>query len=186
MLPRARIIAVGIVLLAVASAYADGLNSSYFVRFDSDDHSWTYFWTVVTLIMLVNYALNFIVIGAPAVWKASSSVKTISMGLVVLTILGQVADRIGAFAAIFLAMPLAALFNVLIRSSVPGLENPAFGYGIFTANLLCSGIAVGFLAWWFLRKRWSVPQSLSWKIALAAAFLTNPAWVLLVPRVWFH
>ena len=185
-MPRIRSIAIGIALLSAASAHADGLNSSYFVRFDSDDHSWAYFWTVLTLIMLVNYVLNFIVIGAPAVWKASSSMKTVSMGLVVLTILGQVADRVGAFAAIFISMPLTALFNVFIRSPVPGLENPAFGYGIFTANLLCSGIAVGFLAWWFLRKRWSVPQSLSWKIALAAAVLTNPAWILLVPRAWFH
>jgi hypothetical protein len=188
MKPRTRSAVVAILTFSALCgvAHADGLDSGYFVRFDSDDHSWTYFWTVLVIIMLANYILNFIVIGLPAVLLVSSRIKTVSVGLIVLTVFGQVADRLGAFAAIFVAMPFMALFSLFIRSPVPGLDNPAFGYGLFAANLFCSGIAVGLLAWWFLRKRWSVPRSSSWKIALAAAVLTNPAWILLVPRTWFQ
>jgi hypothetical protein len=162
------------------SARADGLNSSYFVRFDSLDHSWTYFWTVLTAIMIVNYTLNVAVIGVPAILRASAHAKSVALGLIILTMLGQIADRIGAFAAVFVSMPIAAIFSALFPSPSHGLDSPAFLYSLFAANLICSGIAVGALAFWFMRKRWSVPKALSWKIALAAAVLTNPAWVLLI------
>jgi len=87
------------------SAHADGLDSSYFVRFDSVDHSWAYFGTVLTLIMVINYLLNFAVIGLPAIQLASAPVRRVASGLVLLTILGQVADRVGAIVGIFLSMP---------------------------------------------------------------------------------
>jgi hypothetical protein len=161
---------------------ADGLSSSYFVRFDSPDHSWTYFWTVLTIIMIANYALNFAVIGAPAILRAHAPPKSVALGLIILTILGQVADRIGAFAAVFVSVPIAAVLSPMFSSESHGLDTPAFIYSLVAANLICSGIAVGALAIWFLRKRWSVPKALSWKIALAAALLTNPAWVLLIPN----
>jgi len=69
---------------------------------------------------------------------------------------------------------------VFVHSQSPVL-GPVFVYSLFAANLICSGIAVGALAIWFLRKRWLVSKALSWKIALAAAVLTNPAWALLIP-----
>jgi hypothetical protein len=180
---RKRISAIAIFCVAACSpsADADGLNSSYFVRFDSLDHSWTYFWTVLTVIMIVNYALNFAVIGAPAILWTSARAKSVALGLIILTMLGQVADRIGAYAAVFLSMPIAGIFSALFPSQSDGLDSPAFIYSLFAGNLICSGIAVGALAIWFLRKRWSAPKALSWKIALAAAVLTNPAWVLLIP-----
>jgi hypothetical protein len=113
MMPRTRSAVVAILTFSALCgvAHADGLDSGYFVRFDSDDHSWTYFWTVLAIIMLANYILNFIVIGLPAVSLASSRIKAVSVGLIVLTVLGQVADRLGAFAAIFVAMPFMALFS---------------------------------------------------------------------------
>jgi hypothetical protein len=131
--------------------------------------------------MTVNYALNFAVIGAPAIVRASARAKSVALGLIILTILGQAADRIGAFAAVFVSVPFAAIFSALFPSQSQGLDSPAFFYSLFAANLMCSGVAVGALAVWFLRKRWSLPKALSWKIALAAAVLTNPAWVLLIP-----
>jgi hypothetical protein len=179
---RMRMCAVAALCLVAfsASVHADGLDSSYFVRFDSLDHSWTYFWIVLTLIMIVNYLLNFAVIGAPAILRASARAKRVALELVVLTVLGQVTDRIGSLVGVFLAMPIAAVVSVFVRSQPPGL-GPVFGYSLFAANLICSGIAVGALALWFLRKRWSVPKALSWKIAIGAAVLTNPAWILLIP-----
>ena len=185
---RKRIIAVvSFALLTLSpSAHADGLDSSYFVRFDSLDHSWAYFWTVLTLIMVVNYVLNFAVIGVPAILRASAHAKSVALGLIILTILGQFADRIGAFAAVFVSYPIAAFFSVFFPSQSHGLDSPVFGYSLFAANLICSGIAVGALALWFLRKRWSVAGALAWKIALSAAILTNPAWVLLIPIGRMH
>jgi hypothetical protein len=168
------------------SVRADGLDSSYFVRFDSLDHSWAYFWAVLTLIMIVNYVLNFAVIGMPAILRASAHAKSVTLGLIILTILGQLADRIGAFAAVFISFPIALFFSAFFPSQSHGLDSPVFGYSLFAANLICSGIAVGVLALWFLRKRWSVPRALAWKIALAAAVLTNPAWVLLIPIGRMH
>jgi hypothetical protein len=168
-------------LVLSSSACADGLNSSYFVRFDSDEHSWSYCIVVLTLMMLANYALNFAVIGMPAIARASASVRTVALGLIALTILGQLADRIGAFAAIFLSMPIYAALSALFPSQSHGLDSPAFFYSLIGANLLCSGIAVGLLALFFLRRRWDVPRPLSWKIVLAAAIFTNPAWILFFP-----
>jgi len=168
-------------LVLSSSAWADGLNSSYFVRFNSDEHSWSYCVVVLMLIMLANYALNFAVIGMPAIVRASAPVRIVALGLIALTILGQLADRIGAFAAIFVSMPIYAALSPLFPSQSHGLDTPAFFYSLIGANLLCSGIAVGLLALFFLRRRWAVSSSLSWKIALAAAILTNPAWILFFP-----
>jgi hypothetical protein len=162
------------------SARADGLDLDYFVRFNTMDHSWAYVWTMVAIIMVVNYSMNFVVIGLPAIVRARADASTVALGLVFLTVLGQIADRIGSILGLFLAMPLAGVISAFISPSRDGLNSPAFVYAIFSSNLLCSGIAVGGLAQWFLRKRWSVPKSLSWKIALAAAVLTNPAWILLL------
>ncbi len=75
-------------------------------------------------------------------------------------------------------MPLTALVSVFVPSAERGLSSPAFGYSLFASNLICSGLAVGGLALFFLRRRWSVAKPFSWKIAMAAAVLTNPAWIL--------
>ena len=166
---------------ACPAARADGLDSSYFVRFDSLDHSWAYFWIVLTAIMVANYVLNFAVIGLPAILRGSVHAKTVAWSLVILTILGQVADRIGAFAAIFVSVPIWAIISALFPSQSHGLGSPGFACSLFAGNLICSGIAVGALAFFFLRKRWLLSKALSWKIALAAAVLTNPAWILFIP-----
>jgi len=158
------------------SARADGLDLDYFLRFNSWGHSTAYVCTVLVLIMVVNYLLNFAVIGAPAIRLASARPKTVALGLLFLTLLGQLADRIGSI--------LGAIIGVIISSIISGgrgMDNPYTGPSIIVSNLLCSGIAVGCLALWFLRRRWSVPRALSYKIALAAGILTNPAWIMLLP-----
>jgi hypothetical protein len=131
--------------------------------------------------MVVNYLLNLAVIGLPAILLGSAESRAVSLDLVFLTLLGQVADKIGAFLAFFLSIPINAALDKFIHSDVPGLGAPAFMYAILASNLICSAIAVGLLALWFLRKRWSIARPLSCKIALAAAVLTNPAWSLLLP-----
>jgi hypothetical protein len=179
-LKRTRAYAIAALLFSVfiPLAHADGLDPKYFVRFDSLDHSWTYFGVVLSLIMIANYVLNFAVIGLPAMCWASVHAKTVALGLVILTILGQIADRIGSIVGLFVAMPIAAIASPFVSSARRGLVDGVLGYSIVAGNLICSGIAVGGLALWFLRRRWSVSKSLSWKIALAAAVLTNPAWIL--------
>ena len=164
--------------VAVGTVRADGLELSYFVRFGTYDHSWEYFLTVISIIMVANYALNFAVIGLPAILRGSADAKRVAPGLVILTILSQVADRVGAFAAFFVAIPISPFISALFPPP-SGLDV----YSLFAANLICSGVAVGALALWFLRKRWFVSKALSWKIAMAAALLTNPAWILLIPIV---
>jgi hypothetical protein len=175
-----RIFALALLFVMTSSsvARADGLDPAYFIRFDVIEHSWTYICTVLTIIMVVNYLLNFAVIGVPAILRASVPAKRVALGLILLTILGQVADRLGSIAGLFLAMPLSALVSIFVSSSDRALSSPAFGYSVLASNLICSGFAVGGLALFFLRRRWSVAKSLSWKVAIAAALLTNPAWIL--------
>jgi len=179
--PRRRILVLLFVPLALAfsaAARADGLDTDYFLRFGTWGHSSGYIWSMLATIIVVDYIWNFVVIGLPAIVWAAKPRATVARGLVVLTILGQIADRIGSVLALFVAALIAELIKVFVPSISTGLDSPAFGYSVTFSNLFCSGLAIGALALWFLRKRWAVPKALSWKIALAAAILTNPAWVL--------
>ena len=107
--------------ISASPAHADGLDSGYFIRFDSLDHSWTYVGAMLALIMIVNDVLNFAVIGVPAIWLASVQAKTVAIGLVVLTVLGQVADRVGSIVGIFVAVPIAAIVSPFVSSTRRGL-----------------------------------------------------------------
>jgi hypothetical protein len=49
----------------------------------------------IILWMLMNYALNFVVIGLPAVKIGPATIRTVASGMVLLTLLGQGADRTG-------------------------------------------------------------------------------------------
>jgi hypothetical protein len=177
---RKQIVTVATLCLVVSSgsARADGLDSAYFLRFWTWNHSWAFVWTVLTVLMIVNYLLNFIVIGLPAIIWSEAPRRSVAVGLIFLTLLGQIADRIGSVVGLFLASGLAAAIGPLFPSAPRGLDSPLFGYSLMFSNVFCSGLAVGGLALWFLRKRWAVSRSVSWKIAIAAAVLTNPAWVL--------
>jgi hypothetical protein len=88
-------------------------------------------------------------------------VQPVAIGLIVLTILGQVADRLGAG---------LGLLSGIVVNNMPV---------IWISNLIYSGIAIFLLARWFL-KRWSVSHTARWKIALAAGIITNPCWFIFI------
>ena len=181
-------LSVAILIVLSVSAYGDGINLDYFVRFPVGEHSLTYVWSMIIVLMAANYALNFLVIGWPAIRIGSISVRKVSLGLIILTLLGQIADRIGAFLALIALSPFLRQFKRFgdqlhlptkdVRLGQWLWEHPWFwGHLWLMFNLIFSGLAVALLTWLFLR-RWSVPQSLRWKITVAAAIFTNPAWAL--------
>jgi len=130
----------------------------------------------VILLMLVNYALNFLVVGWPALRYGTAGRGLVARGLVWFTILGQVADRLGAI--------LAGLAAGLVS------ELPAFrGEGgwvipLLAFNFIFSGLAVAVLSLWFLRRRWGVPRLPRFAVAAIAGVITNPAWMLLYLFFW--
>jgi hypothetical protein len=114
--------------------------------------------------MVANYALNFLVIGIPVLKVHSVPVRSVATDLIVLTVLGQLADRLGAILALIVLLPYTASIS--------------FFWPLLALNFLFSGIAVGALALYFLLGEWHVRSRAAWAIAVAAAIFTNPAWVL--------
>jgi len=157
-------IAVTLLCFVPAQLHGDGLDLGWFVRVPMMEfHSAAYITAVILAVMFANYALNFLVIGVPAILWGGALFQPVAIGLITLTILGQGADRLGAILGFVTGMALNT-FDVIVIS-----------------NLIYSGLAIFFLARWFLH-RWSVPDASRWKIALAAGVITNPCWfVFIVP-----
>lgn len=181
-------ICIGIWFLLCLSAYGDGISLDYFMRFRTYRESATYIWSMVFVLMLANYALNFLVIGWPAIRVSPATPRRIAIGLIVLTVLGQVADRLGAFVTLIVLAPLGRAYEDYIVRHIRGESPGAFGtwlsqhmwlgeHASLILNFFFSGAAVALLTWVFLR-RWSVSRSIAWKITLAAAVFTNPAWAI--------
>jgi hypothetical protein len=78
-----------------------------------------------------------------------------------------VADRLGAMLAVMAMVPLDLEFGGLV-----------FSWLLLGLNFLFSGVAVGALALYFLRRPWLIPARQAWMIAGIAAVLTNPAWAI--------
>ena len=164
-----------IVFLLTSSARADGIDLvPYLTRVGGYGHSFYYIAAMVLVFMVVNYLLNFLVIGLPLIRLGSISATTVATGLIAFTLLGQIADRAGAVLAGLLTAPITAIFRLQGEG--------AWVAPLIILNFLCSGIAIVALALYFLRRRWRIPPRLSWIIALAAGLLTNPAWVI---GLWF-
>ena len=82
-------------VLAAPRAFADGIDLVPYLARIGHGHSTTGVIGLVILWMLVNYALNFVVIGLPAVKIGPATIRTVASGMVLLTLLGQGADRTG-------------------------------------------------------------------------------------------
>jgi hypothetical protein len=163
------------VFLLTSSARADGIDLvPYFTRVGGYGHSFYYVAAMVLLFMVINYALNFLVIGLPVIRLGCIAAPTVATGLIAFTLLGQMADRIGAVLAGLLTGPITAFFRL------PG--EGAWVAPLLILNFLCSGLAIVALALYFLRRRWRIRPRLSWIIALVAGLVTNPAWVI---GLWF-
>jgi hypothetical protein len=124
--------------------------------------------------MLLNYALNVIFIGIPAARKSSIKKGVVARDLAGFTIIGQIADRIGALAGLVLGFAIM---------SIVGMEGEeALGTGLLVgaaANFILSGLAVGALAFWYLTRRWRVERRSAKLIALFAGLITNPGWIMI-------
>ena len=161
------------------AARADGIDLvPYLTRVTGEGHSPFYVAAMMLLIMATNYALNYAVIGLPAIRLGPVPVRTVAKGLIVLTLLGQIADRVGAVLAVFLAGPVADLLGL---NGVASWAIPLLGL-----NFIFSGVAVAALAFYFLRGRWGIRGRLCWTVSIAAGLFTNPTLVailyLFVPR----
>lgn len=110
----------------------------------------------ITGILLLDYALNFLVIGWPASRWSDVGTRKVARDLVVLTLLGQLADRAGAILGLILAMP-------------------AQEYWVFlAANFACTSVLIGWLVARFARKRWGLSGGRVAWLCVPAAVLTNP------------
>ena len=148
------------IVLTSNSAMADGLDLAYFTWVDPPHGTITEVVGFMILLMFINYILNFAVIGVPAVKFGPTPVRSVSIGMIWLTMIGQIADRLGAILADVVGFPWHSI------------------YASFAGHFLSCGITVGALALYFLRRRWLVPVKPAWIIAGIAAVITNPSWII--------
>ena len=94
--------------------------------------------------------------------------------LIWLTLLGQVADRLGAVLAGALAGVVASALGLHGEGSwlIP----------LLALNLAFSGLAIAALVFVFGRLVWSLSLGQSAGLCVAAGILTNPAWAM---GLWF-
>lgn len=127
---------------------------------------------LVVAAMLVNYLLNVVVIGLPAARAAHTAPGKFARDLIGFTFLAQIADRFGAFATLMLGFFLVWMLGI---QGEAGLARAAL-FGI-VLNFIFSGLAIGFLAQWYLTRRWGIQKHNALVIAVAAAVITNPVWL---------
>jgi hypothetical protein len=164
------------VLLWTSTAHADGIDIAWFLtRVGGWKHNPVRASLLVLALAAINYLLNWVVIGLPAI-RAGVPVRRVSRDLVGLTIIGQVMDRVGMVASALVgSVGVGALFTVLhvsVRDVGPLI------LGTVIVNFLSSGILIGFLVRHYVCRRWEQPRRSGRLIGIAAAVLTNPAWAI--------
>jgi hypothetical protein len=168
---------VAIVLLATP-AYADGIDiGAIFTGVDSELPVGEMI-RLICLLMLLNYALNFAVIGIPALRVGPTSFGRTSLDLIWLTLLAQIADRAGSLLALAAAVLTLIPLSFAIRATGLATGLAVLNWLILLFSLFFCGYFVWVLAFHFLRKRWQVSDRAARRIAGAAAILTNPVWVM--------
>jgi hypothetical protein len=131
---------------------------------------------LLILSLLLNYAMNVVVLALPAK-RLAFPLGRAARDLIGFTLLAQIADRLGVVVGFAVATVVAILCNIGGQGGI--------GYWFLIGavlNFLFCGIAVGFLSYHYLKRRWCLPITPSRWVALAAGFVTNPAWLMLA---WF-
>jgi len=176
MMKRKEIVAAAVLTISVlcpSAALADGIDLvAYFSRTPCENVALAI--PAVALLMFVNYGLNYLVIGLPARRLGSLPVRQVSRSLIWLTLLGQVADRLGAIPAGLLASLVA---DVLGLKGEGAWVAPLIGL-----NFVFSAISVALLAFVFTRRVWGLSLRHSIWISTGAGIVTNPAWAM---GLWF-
>jgi hypothetical protein len=135
--------------------------------------------TAVVVLMAINYAVNLIVIAVPVV-KAGFPPSRAARDLIGFTLIAQVLDRIG----MLLCSGLIVLLGFTVER-VGGASAGAAVAAIVGLNFISSGVLIGFLARYYLARRWGMPKRLTGIVAVAAALFTNPAWMVATAGVPF-
>jgi|HubBroStandDraft_1064217.scaffolds.fasta_scaffold178821_1 hypothetical protein len=131
---------------------------------------------LLVVVLAVNYALNLVVLGLPA-RRLGFGLKRSAKDLIGFTLFAQVADRLGIVVGFAVATACAFLFKFKGENGL----GEWFLAGI-ALNFVFCGIAVGFLAYHYLKRRWALPVTKSRWLALAAGVITNPSWIMVT---WF-
>jgi hypothetical protein len=178
-LPRL-VICTAILLCISTTARADGIDVIPFMFRVGGVHP-AIAVAIVIGAMLVNYLLNVVVIGLPAARAAQTGPGRFARDLIGFTLLAQIADRVGAFVALILG------FLIVDVLGIPGEDGIAKGALLsIVLNFVFSGVAIGFLAMGYHKRRWGILQRPARVIAIAAGVITNPVWLavyLWVPAV---
>ena len=164
----ARCVVVAVAIAAIAApAYADGIDViAWLLRFPQASGPGEFLLLLVAL-LAIDYLLNALVIGLAAKSWTRLPTPHIAKDLIVLTLLGQVADRIGAFLAFFVQPLIDPLFEHEGEGS--------WVLPLLVAQFLCAAITVGVFVWFFARRRWKLARRRAAIMSLAGAVLTNPA-----------
>ena len=162
-----------LILIGCVSIHADGVDlAPYLIRFNTYGFS---VWSIIAIaiaLMVGNYIANLIVIGLPSIVWCHVSKKQVIVGLAFMTLLGQLADRLGAVLAGF----GTAIVFILLRNDRHWPEV------LTTFNFIFSGLFVGLLAWYYIHFKWHAQNRKAIAISLGAATITNPAYLLLIMR----
>lgn len=170
---------VALVLVTPASASADGIDIVWLMTRVGG-------WRVhpilsaamIVGLMTVNYLLNLVVLGMPAARFLQIKLGALTKDLVAFTLLAQIADRAGGVVAFLLS------FSLIGFAGLGGEQELVAGLlvGVYL-TFIFSGLAVGLLALWYLRRRWEVQRRRAMTIAVWTAVITNPAWAMMIQ--WF-
>jgi|GEM_PF-3028442 len=124
-------------------------------------------------LMLVNYLVNVAVIGIPSAKASQTKLRVFARDLIGFTLLAQIADRLAAIAGLLVGLFIIDL--IAIRGEQGLLKGALLGLAL---NFVFAGLAIGFLALWYARRRWGISKRPSRVIAIAAGVITNPSWLL--------
>jgi hypothetical protein len=163
-----------VALLALSSTCrADGLDLyAWVVRLPPGSNALVVL-AAIAAILVVDYALNFLVVGWAASKWSTVGRRQVARDLVLLTLFGQVADRAGAI--------LGLIFGSMTDPLYPHSSEASFLLPLVVANFVCTAVLIALLVVWFARKKWSITGKRSWGLAVPAGILTNP----MIPLILF-
>jgi hypothetical protein len=130
---------------------------------------------VVTLLIIVammfNYFLNLLVIALPSRKETPHTFRRLAYEIIGITLIGQLADRLGALLAFLSIDPLIRIFN---------LHGEKWALPLILINFFFPAVVIFFVVFFFTSHRWLVPKAAAITISAVAAFVTNPSWALLI------
>jgi hypothetical protein len=164
----------GLLLGLSTVARADGIDIVPFLTRVGGwrDHPLTSVALVVGL-MLVNYLVNVAVIGIPSAKTSQTKLRVFARDLIGFTLLAQIADRLAAIAGLLVGLFIIDLIGISGEQGL--LKGALLGLAL---NFVFAGLAIGFLALWYVRRRWGISKRPARIIAIAAGVITNPAWLM--------